>query len=899
MAAGGGGDQQCLQLVTLATQATTTQQQTVVYQMKNALFQNAKTGNFLASVFGESKHQPMIRYQAGLLLKEFVRLKTQLLQNDRQSLAHIFQTALKTLQDNQKQIRSAAGIVIATLLSKSGIDKWPDSIGNIVKLCEVNNVNARWGALDCLRMVIEDCGPSIAQTNPQNMHQTVSTLIQFMKHPKSELRVLALECLAHLIEYQAPPFNEQFNVYFPLLAELMLKDSDIKVQSKVCRHAVLLLMYHYDQIKGNLAALINCMIKCTRLKNEPDIAGEAADFWATLCGDQTKLDDAAKGTLWSVIPTLIPILLDNCIYTESQIAMMQQDDEEEDSNEMKNANLQFRSRHAEKDEEGTSEWNVRKCSARSLDCLSHVFGEEQKFMEITLGNIQKAFNNPQWFVKEAGVLAVGAIAWGCWNLMQAQLDQLLPYLIQMMSHEHPFVRSITCWTIARFADGLTDYRLDGQQKQQRSIAYVKVMQLTIQALVDRSRRVQAAALSGFSMLVESAGRHERLELLNQPMPKIIEAFIHILGTCRAKNLPGAADALCTMADALGEEHMPAVFTPLMQPMMRRLQTIRDDDTRIFPFGEMITCFAINMGEKFAQCSQVVWVRAMRVLKLILQMQVHADAAMKRGEEYEEPNKEFLTCWFDCMSGIIEGLGAQSAALVGSCVQELIPILYQCSKDQGNSEVRRSAQVLVGDIVCHCQGHIAPHLAQFVEASASNLDPKHPAACCNGAWAIGEMTRRFKGQLAPLLQQGQVVERIGFVLNYNGSSNQRMFQNCAISLAIIAKEIPQLVATVLLKQNFVQRWCGTLAWYREDEHKVEAATSVLKLAQGAPQLFSNVQILQALLVFLTSFKEPGQFKLMAHQVLAGFKAKIGEQMWNQTTSQTPPWAQEKLRTVYNL
>lgn len=56
-----------------------------------------------------------------------------------------------------------------------------------------------------------------------------------------------------------------------------------------------------------------------------------------------------------------------------------------------------------------------------------------------------------WEIKESGILVLGAIAEGCMNGMVPHLPELVPYLIGCLSDRKALVRSITCWTLSRYA----------------------------------------------------------------------------------------------------------------------------------------------------------------------------------------------------------------------------------------------------------------------------------------------------------------------------------------------------------------------------------------------------------------------------------------------------------------
>src|SRR5690606_31299242 len=70
-------------------------------------------------------------------------------------------------------------------------------------------------------------------------------------------------------------------------------------------------------------------------------------------------------------------------------------------------------------------WNLRKCSAAALDVLANVYHDT--IFQIILPYLQKNLEHPQWQFREAAVLALGAVADGCWDTVTPHLPKLIPF----------------------------------------------------------------------------------------------------------------------------------------------------------------------------------------------------------------------------------------------------------------------------------------------------------------------------------------------------------------------------------------------------------------------------------------------------------------------------------------
>lgn len=72
-------------------------------------------------------------------------------------------------------------------------------------------------------------------------------------------------------------------------------------------------------------------------------------------------------------------------------------------------------------------------------------------LPVLLPILKETLFHNDWEIKESAILALGAIAEGCMNGMQAHLAELVPYLITSLNDKKGLVRSITCWTLSRYS----------------------------------------------------------------------------------------------------------------------------------------------------------------------------------------------------------------------------------------------------------------------------------------------------------------------------------------------------------------------------------------------------------------------------------------------------------------
>ena len=62
------------------------------------------------------------------------------------------------------------------------------------------------------------------------------------------------------------------------------------------------------------------------------------------------------------------------------------------------------------DEDGSTEWNLRKCAAAALDILAVRFGDD--LLKVLLPHLNERLHSNDWLQKESSILALGAMAEG-------------------------------------------------------------------------------------------------------------------------------------------------------------------------------------------------------------------------------------------------------------------------------------------------------------------------------------------------------------------------------------------------------------------------------------------------------------------------------------------------------
>ena len=519
------------------------------------------------------------------------------------------------------------------------------------------------------------------------------------------------------------------------------------------------------------------------------------------------------------------------------------------------------------DDEDASQWNLRKCSAAALDTLANSYGSLlfQHLLPL-LKELLSASATPAaasssssassaaypelWVLRESAILALGAVAEGCFDAIQPHLHELIPYLLSFLQDKKPLVRSITCWTLSRYSRWVV-LQAEGER------FFTPLLEGLLASVLDGNKKVQEAACSAFATFEEEAGSR-----LQPHLARILHFLMHAFRQYQQRNMLILYDAIGTLAESVGAAlNAPDCITILMPPLMQRWHDIPDDDRAIFPLFECLTSVSTALGPGFLPYATPVFQRCLRIIQRTLQQQQQADAAnaviRARGgdeDEMEYVDSEFIVCALDLLSGLAEGLEGQLDSLLSQHPQ-LLQLLYDCMQDR-DPDVRQSSFALLGDLAKVACPHLLPHLHYFLPLCASNLNPAFSSVCNNASWSIGELA--IKAGAAPLAPHIDHLMRNLIVLISPPPASQSsaaaaahkpvqasLLENAAITIGRLGLVCPQQVSARL--SDFCRPWFVLLAALRENpekEHAYHGLCSVVELNPGAvlPDLPGLVRVI---------------------------------------------------------
>ncbi|RFU35739.1 hypothetical protein B7463_g591, partial [Scytalidium lignicola] len=674
-----------------------------------------------------------VRSAAAIMLKNNIRESYKSI--PQASLELIRSSVPLALEDENGSIRSYAGNVITEIVTRGGILDWPQILPELLAMVgnESGTVKpqAQEGAMAALAKICED-NKKLLDKDYQGQRPLsfiIPKLVQFSLNGNPRIRTLALSTINVFIPLKSQSLLVSLDDLLNGLFQLA-NDPSSEVRRQVCRAFVQLVEIRPDKILPHISGLVDYIISQQRKIDDEGLACDAAEFWLTV-GEHDELWQS----LGPYLGKIIPVLLESMVYGEDDIAILQgarDDADEEDRAEDikpqfakskgaraiaseteegagKNGGYtkldgvadedfeegEIDEENSDDDENPEQQWTLRKCSAAALDVFATDF--RGPVFDTILPYLMKNLRHQEWQYREAAVLALGAVAEGCMDVVVPHLPDLVPYLITLLNDQEPLVRQITCWTLGRYSGWGANLTEPGARAQY----FVPMMEGILTKMLDSNKKVQEAGASAFAHLEEKAGT----ALIPYCEP-ILQQFVLCFNKYKDRNMFILYDCVQTLAENIGKGLSEPRLTAILMPaLIDRWQKVTDQSRELFPLLECLSYVATALGEAFAPYAIPIFTRC---IKLVHQNLEECLAAVNN-PILDRPDKDFLVTSLDLLSAIIQALeGKQSAALVSGSQPQLFELLAFCMEDPEN-DVRQSSYALLGD----CAKYVFPQLQPFL------------------------------------------------------------------------------------------------------------------------------------------------------------------------------------------
>ncbi|KAI7868535.1 armadillo-type protein [Spinellus fusiger] len=876
--------------------------------------------SYLVYILVEMPHEDQyVRSVAGLTLKNNIR--QHFVDIPMPVMNYIKQACLQHMGDIT--VGKSVSLVIAAIMACGHVQQWPHALTVILEKLDDPEPAVVENAMNTLHKLCEDCAEELDRPlgDVVPLEYILPKLIAFFQHPNCKIRYQAITAVNHFIALRSKSLVQRMPEFLNALF-LRATDDDVTVRKALCRSLVALLDGYHDALLPQMATLVDYMLYSTQ-SDDPDLALEACEFWLVF-SEQGEL----RGHLRPFLVKIVPVLLGGMVYSTMDLLMLEGESDDAhvvdrdqdikprfyksqltgadrahngqeiqsqgnydtiDSLEERDDYDDYDDYEDDEDDEGyddeaTSEWSLRKCSAATLDTLCHSFKEEVVAILIPMLKIE--LESPDWLHRECGILALGAVAEGGINEIASHLNELIPYLLTHMNDSKPLVRSITCWTLGRYCPWILQISRQNYEARQRY--FEPLIQLLLERILDNNKRVQDAACSSFLRLEDEA-----LEDLVPYLGPILSALATAFDKYQKRNLLLLYDTISTLATSVGHAlNTPQFINIIMPPLIQKWQEIPDTSRDLFPLLECISSVTSALGKGFLPFAEPVYMRAVvLVLTTLRECQLAAHHPSR-----ETPEKDSMVVALDLLSNIVQALNTEAEPLVAKTQPPVAHFLSVCLVDEV-AEVRQAAYALLGDLAISCFEHIRAMLPQCMHSILQQIEPQtNPLSVCNNAaWAAGEIALKWGNgpEIQPYIEP--LLQRLLLVLS-NPTRQRTLTENAAIAIGRLGLIFPHVVAVHL--ESFAHAWLIVLAPIRENDEKSSAFSGLCETIKSNPQ-----GIIKEFIPFCTAIANYQNPPKSLHEsfgnILSGYKNMFGDEQWQQGLASMPQDMRMLLHERYNI
>lgn len=718
---------------------------------------------------------------------------------------------------NNSLVTNVTGIVITTLFSTYYRQHRDDPMGvqmisNLVELAS----NGSESSMKTLSKIMEDSA-QFFQLEWSGQIKPIDNLISCFLHIMSNgsttptNRAEAIKCLNTVIPLQPQSFSLRIDEFLNNLFQLAQTDGNDDVRVQVCIAFAYLLEFRPDKLVDNLAGLIHFMLHLISTVKEEKVSIEACEFVHSFCTDS----NIPEHIVQPFVVDIVPILLTKMVYNEESIMVLESSNDDDASEEDKDEDIKPVAPRIVKKQRGAGEesddddddyddggvdesdvdtqWNLRKCAASTLDVMTNILPRD--VMYVAFPFLKEHLNSDRWFIREATVLALGAMAEGGMKYFDDQLPHLIPFLVEQLNDVWAPVRKITCWSLSRFSPWIL---------KDHPEFLIPVLEPVINKLMDRKKDVQEAAISSVAVFVESCDP----ELVETVLyDELLNSFNRCFEFYKKRNLIILYDAVSRFAEKveLDEKAMKV----LLPHLVNKWSSLPDNDKELWPLLECLSYVATSLGEKFMPMAPDVYSRAFRILCNCVEL----EAKSQQDPTVIVPEKDFIITSIDMIDGLVQGLGSRCQPLLfpPGDNNALLQIMLQCLQDPTH-EVRQSTFALLGDVAYFFDPQLlAATLSQFLKFIGTEImhndDADGVPALINAIWCLGLISERVN-------LSEYIIDLSRVLLDLFAAQEQvqdaAVLENLAITIGRISIMLPEVFSNGIFASDAMwNRWCNAL------------------------------------------------------------------------------------------
>ncbi|KAL6452138.1 hypothetical protein SBY92_001395 [Candida maltosa Xu316] len=857
----------------------------------------------------EEKTRSDVRAAAG------INLKNNILKNKSLDRTYLINNIMKGLMSPDTLVRNITGNVITSMFSIYGLDTWSSALTDLLNLIQSSEINnqGQEAAMSALSKICEDSYLELDRdfNNERPLNYLMSEFLKLIEHhPNLKIKSGAIHCINQFIPLNTQSFLVILDTYLNDIFILAGNDSNTKTRP--------------DKLLPHLDGVINYCLHLMQQDTNSEVSLEACEFMLALATNK-ELNSVVFNS--EKLKLILPILLDKMVYSEEEIFLFEIADSKDDahvvdkdedikptnakSKETRNGNSHSNNNNTtsnnnvaydsdsdddddDDDDNGELEhWSLRKCSAATLDVLSESLPQE--VLLVTLPILQEKIVSTSWPIREAAILAFGAMSTSFINLARDKLPELVPYLVDRLQDNEPRVRQITCWTLSRYSVWVSEEAHEGGE-------YSSYFQPTFQSIItcalDSKKIVQEAACSALSSFIEESDTM----LIEYYLEPLLNLFSKCFQVYQRKNLVILYDCVQTFVEKMGYDNLvkkAEYAETLLPPLLIKWDQLEDDDTDLWPLLECMASIAASLREIFAPYAVPVYDRALRILSncILLDQECQTDPAI------DTPEKDFMVTSLDLIDGLIQGFEYHSVDLINQNKKNsLLELLLVCFEDY-NGDVRQSSYALLGDLAIFAIELVKPYLRQIFICIGNEINNRtyetYPIYN-NAIWALGEMLIRLPKEETQVYIPN-LIDLLIPVIN-SADIQSTVIENAAICLGRMGINTPELVAPRL--SEFIHSWSKNFLYLIDNNEKETGFQGMINMISLNPDNgFGGLTTLQgkknlaSILSCIANYSEaPRELADLFTDLVRNYRSLLGNEQWLNILTFVEPQLRDLLNSI---
>jgi transportin-1 len=629
----------------------------------------------------------------------------------------------------------------------------------------------------------------------------------------------------------------------------------------------------HDHMEGVVAFALHCL-----RSHDEEVLKAGAKFWPAISQNRR-----CHQYLTGVLDQLVPLLLQHVRYSPEELETLEYEEsrgggggggggaaaprfyknkdgagatggdggEDEDGDEDEDDG-------DDGDDEGgyDLEWTVRKACAKSLDCLSWAL--QDMLLPHLLPQLQACLVSENWLEQEAGVLTLGAVSQGCYVDMVKHLPTLMPGLLRLAESDHPLIKSITLWTLTRFALFFLP---------QEDLLH-PVLACTFGACTSPSYRVRKAGITAVNSYIEQGGYPLVSKYASELMPVLVDglrSYDSTLLTC-------VYDAIASLSEVMGSS-LVHIFEPLAAPLADRWAALDNDEHNIqlFPLYDLFSALVTCLGSFMDPFAPQLWFKALDLVTKVLTETAEDGLSSVEVED-------LLVAPLDLMGQVAARVSPEILRdqLIAPCADKLSAVLQDALR-VGKVETKRAVFGLFGDAVAKRAATTAMYNVCMEQCLATLARPFYVMCANNAAWALIHAIRvDDQGLLVPSLA-APVAAVVAPHLSTD--THHILLESLTILIANLALRQPAHFAP--LAPIVLEPAAAALAGMRNELWKVDVVAGLCALCAAHPPA-----VLPTLHFFIDALVEwdtmPAETAKQVGQLLQSFAGSLGAGGWERAT-----------------